>query len=73
MVSPLGRPLARRTVTQHNLREEFLAHFEAPKLRFRDLEWYADRTRRFADWCVDRQITTNTFRTTPDKHRRPTL
>ena len=56
MVRPLGRPLARRTVTLDDLREEFLAHCEARNLSPRTLEWYADRTRRFADWCVDREI-----------------
>ncbi len=56
MVRPLGRPLARRAVTLDDLREEFLAHCEARNLSPRTLEWYADRTRRFTDWCVDREI-----------------
>jgi integrase/recombinase XerD len=51
MVRPLGRPLARRADTLEDLREEFLAHCEARNLSGRTLEWYADRTRRFADWC----------------------
>lgn len=29
MVRPIGRPIARRTVTLEDLREEFLAHCEA--------------------------------------------
>jgi hypothetical protein len=57
MVRPLGRPLARRAVTLDDLRGEFLAHCEARNLSPGTLEWYADRTRRFADWCVDRKIT----------------
>src|SRR6266508_1384887 len=56
MVRPLGRPLARKAVTVEDLREEFLAHCEARNLSGRTLEWYADRTRRFAEWCVDRGI-----------------
>ncbi len=55
MVRPLGRPLARRTDTLKDLREEFLQHCEARNLSGRTLEWYAD-TRRFADWCSDRGI-----------------
>jgi len=30
---------------------------EARNLSPRALEWYADRIRRFTDWCVDREIT----------------
>ncbi len=56
MVQPLGRPLARRADTLEDLREEFLARCEARSLSGRTLEWYADRTRRFADWCSDRRI-----------------
>ena len=56
MVRPVGRPLARRAVTLEDLREEFLAHCEARNLSPRTLEWYADKTRRFADWCLDREI-----------------
>jgi Phage integrase, N-terminal SAM-like domain len=56
MVRPLGRPLARRDGTLEDLREEFLAHCEARNLSGRTLQWYADRTRRFADWCSDRGI-----------------
>ncbi|MGH2572606.1 MAG: hypothetical protein ACRDGU_03850 [Actinomycetota bacterium] len=57
MVRPLGRPLARRADSLEDLREEFLAHCEARNLSGRTLEWYADRTRRFTDWCSDRGIT----------------
>src|SRR6058998_3400459 len=57
MVRPLGRPLARRAATLEDLRNEFLAHCEARNLSGRTLEWYADRTRRFADWCATRGIT----------------
>ncbi len=56
MVRPLGRPLARRDVTLDDLSEEFLAHCEARNLSARTLEGYADRARRFADWCLDREI-----------------
>jgi site-specific recombinase XerD len=56
MVRPLGRPLAKRAVTLDDLREEFLAHCEARNLSARTLEWYADRTRRFTDWCANREI-----------------
>jgi site-specific recombinase XerD len=41
-----------------DLREEFLVHCEARNLSGRTLEWYADRTRRFADWCGTRGIET---------------
>jgi len=51
MVRPAGRQLARMADTLEDLREEFLAHCEARNLSGRTLEWYADRTRRFADWC----------------------
>jgi len=40
-----------------DLREEFLPHCEARNISRRTLDWYADRTRRFTDWCVDRGIT----------------
>jgi integrase/recombinase XerD len=56
MVRPLGRPLARRAITLEDLREEFLAHCEARNLSGRTLEWYAERTRRFTDWCSSRGI-----------------
>ncbi len=56
MVRPVGRPLARRAFTVEGLREEFLAHCEARNLSGRTLEWYADRTQRFADWCATRGI-----------------
>lgn len=51
MVRPIGRPLARGAMTLEELREEFLASCEARNLRPRTLEWYEDRTRRFAEWC----------------------
>ncbi len=56
MVRPLGRPLARKAVTLEDLREDFLAHCEARNLSERTLEWYGDRTRRFADWCAAQGI-----------------
>jgi integrase/recombinase XerD len=56
MVRPAGRPIAARTVTVHDLREEFLARCTAKNLSSRTLEWYEDRTRRFAEWCSDRGI-----------------
>lgn len=57
MVRPIGRPLARKTVTLEDLREEFLAHCEARNLSGRTVEWYGDRTRRFTDWCASQGIT----------------
>ena len=57
MVRPIGRPMARKTVTLEDLREEFLAHCEARNLSGRTVEWYADRTRRFTDWCASQGIT----------------
>ncbi len=48
MVRPIGRPMARKAITLEDLREEFLAHCEALNLSGRTLEWYGDRTRRFA-------------------------
>jgi hypothetical protein len=46
MVRPIGRPMARKTVTLEDLREEFLAHCEARNLSGKTLVWYDDRTRR---------------------------
>ena len=40
MVRPIGRPMARKTVTLEDLREEFLAHCEARNLSGKTLEWY---------------------------------
>jgi integrase/recombinase XerD len=57
MVRPVGRPMARKTVTLEDLREEFLAHCEARNLSGRTVEWYGDRTRRFTDWCASQGIT----------------
>ena len=54
MVRPIGRPMARKSVTLEDLREEFLAHCEARNLSGRTVEWYGDRTRRFTDWCFER-------------------
>jgi site-specific recombinase XerD len=49
--------MARKTLTLEDLREEFLAHCEARNLSGRTVEWYADRTRRFTDWCASKGIT----------------
>jgi site-specific recombinase XerD len=57
MVRAIGRPMARKTVTLEDLREQFLAHCEACNLSGRTVEWYADRTRRFTDWCASQGIT----------------
>ncbi len=57
MVRPIGRPMARKAITLEDLREEFLAHCEARNLSGRALEWYGDRTRRFANWCTAQGIT----------------
>jgi hypothetical protein len=38
MVRPVGRPLARKTVTLGELREEFLAHCEARNLSERTFD-----------------------------------
>ena len=57
MVRPIGRPMARKAITLEDLREEFLAHCEALNLSGRTLEWYGDRTRRFANWCTAQGIT----------------
>jgi hypothetical protein len=56
MVRPLGRPLERKAVTLEDLREDFLAHCEARNLSERTLEWYGDRTRRFADWSDNGRV-----------------
>jgi site-specific recombinase XerD len=52
MVRPVGRPMARNPITLEDLREEFLAHCEARNLSGKTIEWYDDRTRRFAEWCA---------------------
>jgi len=52
MVRPIGPPLAKKAVTLEDLRQDFLAHCEARNLSARTLEWYADRTQRFVDWCT---------------------
>lgn len=56
MVRPIGRPMARKPITLEDLREEFLAHCEARNLSGKTVEWYDDRTRRFADWCATQGI-----------------
>ena len=56
MVRPIGRPMARKPITLEDLREEFLAHCEARNLSSKTVEWYDDRTRRFADWCATQGI-----------------
>ncbi len=56
MVRPVGRPMARKPVTLEDLRQEFLAHCESRNLSGRTLDWYDDRTRRFADWCTTQGI-----------------
>jgi integrase/recombinase XerD len=48
--------MAKKAITLEDLREEFLAHCEARNLSGRTLEWYGDRTRRFANWCTAQQI-----------------
>jgi site-specific recombinase XerD len=44
--------MARNPITLEDLREEFLAHCEARNLSGKTIEWYDDRTRRFAEWCA---------------------
>jgi DNA-binding MarR family transcriptional regulator len=46
MVRPVGRPLARKTVTLGELREEFLAHCEARNLSERTFDSLNARKRR---------------------------
>jgi hypothetical protein len=48
--------MAKKAITLEDLREEFLAHCEARNLSGRTLEWYGDRTRRFANWCTAQGI-----------------
>jgi site-specific recombinase XerD len=48
--------MARKAITLKDLREEFLAHGESRNLSGRTVEWYEDRTRRFADWCATQGI-----------------
>ena len=62
MVRPLGRPITRSALTVEDLRQEFLAHCEARNLSGRTLEWYADRTSRFVEWCAARQIVPSELR-----------
>jgi len=49
--------MARKAITLEELREDFLEHCEARNLSGRTLEWYGDRTRRFANWCAAQGIT----------------
>jgi len=53
---PVGRPMARKPITLEDFREEFLAHCGARNLSGKTVEWYNDRTRRFADWCATQGI-----------------
>jgi hypothetical protein len=48
--------MAKKPITLEDLREEFLAHCESRNLSGKTVEWYDDRTRRFADWCATRGI-----------------
>ena len=56
MARPTGRPFAARELTVHDLREQFLARCLAKNLSPRTIEWYEDRTRRFAEWCSARGV-----------------
>jgi integrase/recombinase XerD len=56
MVRPAGRPLRRRAVTIHDLREEFLARCQARNLSDRTIQWYEDRSGQFVEWCTSREI-----------------
>jgi len=62
-------PLDNRGQKAHHagdLREEFLAHCEARNLSGKTVEWYDDRTRRFADWCATQGIDSPTDLRWPD-------
>jgi site-specific recombinase XerD len=69
MVRPVGRPMARKPITLEDLREEFLAHCESRNLSIRTLDWYDDRTRRFADWCATQGIDSPSDLRLPDLER----
>jgi hypothetical protein len=48
--------MPRKQIRLEDLREEFLAHCESRNLSGRTLEWYDDRTGRFADSCATERI-----------------
>jgi len=56
MARPAGRSISAREATIADLRDEFLDRCRAKNLSVRTLEWYEDRTRRFAGWCFDSGI-----------------
>jgi integrase/recombinase XerD len=45
------RPIAVAPATVDDLREEFLASCRAKNLADRTVEWYEEKSRRFAEWC----------------------
>jgi integrase/recombinase XerD len=51
MARPGRRPIGLAPATVDDLREEFLASCRAKNLAERTVEWYGDKTRRFAEWC----------------------
>jgi hypothetical protein len=71
MSDPSDGPMARKTVTLEDLREEFLAHCEARNLSGRTVEWYGDRTRRFTDWCTGHAFKTGVGARAPRRVRFP--
>jgi integrase/recombinase XerD len=51
MARPARRPIAVAPSTVDDLREEFLASCRAKNLSERTVEWYEEKSRRFAEWC----------------------
>jgi len=51
MARPARRPIAVAPSTVDDLREEFLASCRAKNLSDRTVEWYEEKSRRFAEWC----------------------
>lgn len=51
MARPARRPIAVAPATVDDLREEFLASCRAKNLSERTVEWYEEKSRRFAEWC----------------------